>query len=53
MAGHTQTLDSAPVKAKTSLEDPCEKQTADAPAPPLHVAGEPVPDVGAAPLAPA
>ena len=48
VTGHTQAVDSAPVKANASLESLCEKQAADAPSPPLHVAGEPVPDVVAA-----
>jgi transposase len=48
VTGHTQAVDSAFVKANASLEGLCEKQAADAPAPSLHVAGEPVPAVPAA-----
>ena len=48
VTGHTQAVDSAPVKANASLESLCEKRSADAPAPVLHVAGEPVPEVPAA-----
>jgi transposase len=47
-AGHTQAVDSAPVKANASLQSLCAKQSANAPAPVLHVAGEPVPEVPAA-----
>lgn len=43
VTGHTQAVDSAPVKANASLDRLCEKQSADAPAPVLHMAGEPVP----------
>lgn len=46
VTGHTQAVDSAPVKANTSLESLCEKQFAEVPT--LHVAGEPVPDTPAA-----
>ncbi|MEJ7659580.1 MAG: transposase [Hymenobacter sp.] len=49
--GHTQAVDSAPVKANASLESLCEKQPADTPAPPLHAASEPVPEVPVAPPA--
>ena len=49
VTGHTQAVDSAPVKANASLESLSEKQSADVPAPTLHVAGEPVPDTPAAP----
>jgi transposase len=48
VAGHTQAVDSAPVKANASLESLCEKLPAEAPSPPLHVAGKLVPDVLAA-----
>jgi transposase len=44
VTGHTQAVDSAFVKANASLESLCEKQAAEAAAPTLHVAGEPVPD---------
>ena len=44
---HTQAVDSAPVKVNASLESLCEKQSADAPLPTLHIAGELVPDVPA------
>jgi transposase len=46
VTGHTQAVDSAPVKANASLESLCEKQSADVS--PLHVAGELMPDVPAA-----
>jgi transposase len=46
VTGHTQAVDSAPVKANASLESLCEKQSADAST--LHVAGELVADVPAA-----
>ena len=42
VTGHTQAVDSAPVKANASLESLCEKQPAEAPTPVLHVAGGPV-----------
>lgn len=42
VAGHTQAVDSAPVKANASLESLCEKQPAEAPIPTLHVTGEAV-----------
>lgn len=45
VTGHIQVVDSAPVKANASLESLCEKQPAEALASPLHVAGEPVPDI--------
>lgn len=45
VTGHTQAVDSAPVKANASLESLCEKQSVEVPVPPLHVAGEPVPAV--------
>lgn len=45
ITGHTQAVDSAPVKANASLESLCEKHSA---ASTLHVAGEPVSDVPAA-----
>jgi transposase len=51
VTGHTQAVDSAPVKANASLESLCEKQSAEVLTPPLHVAGEPVPDILAAPSA--
>jgi transposase len=46
VTGHTQAVDSAPVKANASLESLCEKQSADAST--LHVAGELLPDRPAA-----
>ena len=42
VTGHTQAMDSVFVKANASLESLCAKQPADATAPTLHVAGEPV-----------
>ena len=42
VTGHTQAIDSAPVKANASLESLCEKQPPQAPASVLHVTGEPV-----------
>jgi transposase len=51
VTGHTQAVDSAPVKANASLESLCEKQPVAAPASVLHVSGEPAPDIPAAPSA--
>ena len=48
VTGHTQAVDSALVKANASLASLCEKQSAAAPLPMLHIAGELVPDVPAA-----
>jgi transposase len=47
VTGHTQAVDSAPVKANASLESLSAKPAA----PLLHVSGEPVSDTPAAPLA--
>lgn len=49
VTGHTQAVDSAPVKANASLESLCEKRPAEAPT--LHLAGEPVPQMPVAPSA--
>lgn len=43
VAGHTQAVDSALVKANTSLESLREKQPADVPTPVLHLTSEQVP----------
>jgi hypothetical protein len=48
VTGHTQAVDSAPVKANASLESLCEKQAAEALAPVMHVAGDVVPDAAVA-----
>jgi transposase len=49
VTGHTQAVDSAFVKANASLESLCEKQSADAAAPILHVADKPEQEAPAAP----
>jgi transposase len=49
VAGDTQTVDSAPVKANASLDSLCEKQAGPTPAPSLHVAGQSPPVVRSAP----
>ncbi|WP_220235747.1 IS1182 family transposase [Hymenobacter ginsengisoli] len=41
VAGDTQAVDSAPVKASASLDSLCEKQPLKAATPPLHVVGRP------------
>jgi transposase len=41
VAGDTQTVDSAPVKANASLDSVCEKQAGPLPVPRLEVAGQP------------
>jgi hypothetical protein len=51
VTGHTQAVDSAPVKPNASLESLCEKQSAEVLTSPLHVAGELVPAFLAAPAA--
>jgi len=47
VTGHTQAVDSAPVKANASLENLSEKQAIEATASTLHVAGESAPAVAA------
>jgi transposase len=49
VTGYTQAVDSAFVKANASLESLCEKQSADAPTPVLHVADRPAQEVPDAP----
>ena len=51
VTGHTQAVDSAPVKANASLESLCDKQDVAAATPVLHVSGDLV--VDASPAAPA
>jgi transposase len=47
VAGDTQTVDSAPVKANASLDSVCEKQAGALPVPKLVVAGQPAPPASA------
>ncbi|GAB3636661.1 IS1182 family transposase [Hymenobacter arcticus] len=51
VTGHTQTVDSAFVKANASLESLCEKQPTDVPAPVLQVASEAAAETPPAPPA--
>jgi transposase len=49
VAGHTQVVDSAPVKANASLKNLCDKQVVAASTPALHVSGNLVVDAAAIP----